>query len=39
MEGPFFLTRLIGFGRAMEMFLTWQGTLSAEEALKIWTCK
>lgn len=32
--GAFFLTRLIGFGKAMEMFLTCKNIL-AEEALKI----
>jgi 2-(1,2-epoxy-1,2-dihydrophenyl)acetyl-CoA isomerase len=32
--GAFFLTRLIGFGKAMEMFLTCK-TLSADEAYKI----
>lgn len=32
--GAFFLTRLIGFGKAMEMFLTCR-TVSAEEAIKI----
>jgi enoyl-CoA hydratase/carnithine racemase len=32
--GAFFLTRLIGYGRAMEMFLTCKD-LSAEEALKM----
>jgi 2-(1,2-epoxy-1,2-dihydrophenyl)acetyl-CoA isomerase len=32
--GAFFLTRLIGFGKAMEMFLTCKN-ISAEEALKI----
>lgn len=32
--GAFFLTRLIGFGKAMEMFLTCK-TISADEALKI----
>lgn len=32
--GAFFLTRLIGFGKAMEMFLTCK-TLSADEALKV----
>lgn len=32
--GAFFLTRLIGLGKAMEMFLTCK-TISAEEALKI----
>jgi enoyl-CoA hydratase/carnithine racemase len=32
--GAFFLTRLIGFGKAMEMFLTCK-SVSAEEALKI----
>lgn len=32
--GAFFLTRLIGYGKAMEMFLTCK-TISAEEALKI----
>ncbi len=32
--GAFFLTRLIGYGKAMEMFLTCK-TVKAEEALKI----
>jgi 2-(1,2-epoxy-1,2-dihydrophenyl)acetyl-CoA isomerase len=32
--GAFFLTRLIGFGKAMEMFLTCKN-ISAEEALKM----
>lgn len=32
--GAFFLTRLIGFGKAMEMFLTCKN-ISADEALKI----
>ncbi len=32
--GAFFMTRIIGFAKAMEMFLTCQ-TISAEEALKI----
>lgn len=32
--GAFFLTRLIGFGRAMEMFLTCK-TISSKEALEI----
>lgn len=32
--GAFFLTRLIGFGKAMEMFLTCK-TINAEEALRI----
>lgn len=32
--GAFFLTRLIGFGKAMEMFLSCK-TISAEEGLKI----
>jgi enoyl-CoA hydratase/carnithine racemase len=32
--GAFFLTRLIGFGKAMEMFLTCK-TVSADEALKL----
>jgi 2-(1,2-epoxy-1,2-dihydrophenyl)acetyl-CoA isomerase len=32
--GAFFLTRLIGFGKAMEMFLTCKN-ISAEEALRI----
>ncbi len=32
--GAFFLTRLIGFGKAMEMFLTCK-SVSAEEALKM----
>lgn len=32
--GAFFLTRLIGFGKAMEMFLTCK-SIAAEEALKI----
>ena len=32
--GAFFLTRLIGFGKAMEMFLTCK-TISAQEALEI----
>jgi len=32
--GAFFLTRLIGFGKAMEMFLTCKN-ISAEEAMKI----
>lgn len=32
--GAFFLTRLIGFGKAMEMFMTCK-TIAADEALKI----
>ncbi|MGE3609728.1 MAG: enoyl-CoA hydratase-related protein [Bacteriovoracaceae bacterium] len=32
--GAFFMTRLIGFGKAMELFLTCK-TLTAEEAIKI----
>jgi 2-(1,2-epoxy-1,2-dihydrophenyl)acetyl-CoA isomerase len=32
--GAYFLTRLIGFGKAMEMFLTCK-TISSEEALKM----